>query len=118
MTINFNLIPQVRAAVTNPVIGALGDDPDGAQDGSLFNTVLSGIIAFVMIIAVLLVLINLIQAAIIWIGSGGDSSKVEKARDRITQAVIGLIILSASVAIWTFINEFFGLEVGFSPLFQ
>lgn len=47
--------------------------------------------------------------AIEWITAGGDSGKVGKARDKITQAIIGLVILVGSFVIIGFIGRvFFG----------
>ena len=39
-----------------------------------------------------------------WMSAAGDNSKVEKAKDTIRRAVIGLIIITGSYAIWTLIS--------------
>ncbi|MDQ3008379.1 MAG: pilin [bacterium] len=74
--------------------------------GSLINAVLS----FVMVIAALLVFAYLILGGIEWITSGGDKGKTESARNKITAAVIGLIILAASYAILTVVLRFIGFD--------
>ena len=80
--------------------------------------IISGILTFLMLLGAFLVLINLVQAAIDWISSGGDSSKVTKSRDRIIQSVVGILILSASYAIWRLVvGEFLGVNFVFSRLF-
>ena len=61
--------------------------------------VISSILSFVMAIAALLVFMYLIWGGIQWITSGGDKGKTEEARNKITAAVIGLIVLAASYAI-------------------
>ena len=66
-----------------------------ANIGSIISTVLS----FIMAIAALLVFMYLIWGGIQWITSGGDKGKTEEARNKITAAVIGLIVLAASYAI-------------------
>ena len=105
------------AAIANPVLkGAAGSDLAGAESGSLFYQILGGILRFMMILGAVLVLINLLQAAIAWISSGGDSSKVEEARGRMTDAVIGLVILSSSYAIWLLIKNFLGVDLSFTLL--
>ena len=53
------------------------------------------------------VLIYFIWGAIEWISSGGDKGKVENARNRITQSVIGLIVLVGSYVIIGFIGKIF-----------
>lgn len=72
--------------------------------GALINAVLS----FVMVLGALLVFFYLIWGGIEWITSGGDKGKTEGARNKITAAVIGLIILAASYAILQLILRFLG----------
>lgn len=74
--------------------------------GLLINSVLS----FVMVIAALLVFFYLIWGGIEWITSGGDKGKTENARNKITAAVIGLVILAASYAILLLILNFLGFN--------
>lgn len=63
---------------------------------------------FVMVFAALLVFMYLIWGGIEWITSGGDKSKTESARNRITAAVVGLIVLAASWAILMLVLSFLG----------
>jgi cytochrome bd-type quinol oxidase subunit 2 len=74
--------------------------------GSLIN----GLLGFVMLIAALLVFLYLILGGIEWITSGGDSSKTEKARNKITAAVVGLVILAASYAVLLIVINFLGFS--------
>jgi len=46
-----------------------------------------------------------------WITAGGDKTKLEKARDQITQAIIGLIIVGATYALASLVAHFFGLKL-------
>ena len=67
-----------------------------AQDfGKLINNILS----IIMVVALLLVLLYLVLGGIEWITSGGDKGKTESARNKITAAIIGIIILAASYAL-------------------
>lgn len=85
------------------------DQLTGASRG--FGDYLSSILSFVMVIAAVALLLFLIWGAIEWITSAGDNSKVQKARDKITQSVIGMIVLSATVAIFMFVQQFLGIDV-------
>lgn len=94
-------------------INVLGDSgniqkPKGfASDlGAVINSVLS----FVMVIAALLVLFYLVLGGIEWITSGGEKGKTEAARNKITAAIIGLVILAASFAVFTLVIRFLGFE--------
>jgi hypothetical protein len=55
----------------------------------------------------ILVLIYFLWGALSWITSGGEKGKIEEARNRITQAALGLVILVGSYAIIGFISELF-----------
>ena len=72
--------------------------------GELIN----GVLNFVMVIAALLVFMYLIWGGIEWITSGGEKGKTESARNKITSAVVGLIVLAASYAILLIVLRFLG----------
>lgn len=76
-----------------------------------FGTFLSGILSAILVIAVLLAFLYLVWGAIEWISSGGDKGKVEKARDRMTQSIIGLIVLGAILAIFGLVQSFLGVSI-------
>lgn len=82
--------------------------PDGFATN--FGSLLSGVLTIVMIIAALLVFFYLILGGIEWITSGGDKGKTESARNKITAAVIGLIVLAASYAILNLALSFLGFS--------
>ncbi len=76
-----------------------------------FNNIselINGVLRLVMIIAALLVFIYLLWGGIEWITSGGDKGKTESARNKITSAIIGLIIMAASWALLTIVLNFLG----------
>lgn len=74
------------------------------------GTLINGALSFIMVIAALLVFMYLILGGIEWITSGGDKTKTEGARNKITAAVVGLIILAASYAILLIILNFLGFS--------
>ena len=80
----------------------------------VFNTfkepgvLIANLISIAFIIAVILVFFYLIWGGIEWITSGGDKGKTESARNKITAAVIGLIVLAASYAILTLVLNLLG----------
>lgn len=49
--------------------------------------------------------------AITWIISGGDKASVENAKGRITNALIGLILMVGVFAIAKLIESFFGIDI-------
>lgn len=54
---------------------------------------------------------NLVAGGITWISAGGDPKALGAARARITNALIGLIIVVASYAIAAIVGQVFGLSI-------
>jgi len=80
-----------------------------------FGKLMSGLLSFIMVIGSILVLVYLIWGSIEWITAGGDKGKVDTARTKITNAVIGIIVLGASTAILLLVQGFLGtcfLKIG------
>ena len=75
--------------------------------GSMINQALN----FVMVLGALMVFMYLIWGGIEWITSGGDKGKTESARNKITAAIIGLIVLASSWAILMLILGFLGTDL-------
>lgn len=92
--------------------GSLGA-PINAQKGYADNVgaLINAVLTFVMVLAALLVFLYLIWGGIEWITSGGDKGKTESARNKITAAIVGLIILAASYAILQLALNFVGLDI-------
>lgn len=99
------------SGITNPAIGELGDSPTDAAAGSIFQKYFITLWQALISVGALMVLIYFLWAGIEWISAGGDSGKVQKARDKITQAVVGMIVLVGAFAIITWISRiFFGSD--------
>jgi hypothetical protein len=79
--------------------------PVGFADN--LGAIITFILRLTMFIAILLVLFYLISGAIEWITSGGEKGKTEAARNKITTAVIGLVVLAATYAIFTLLLQIF-----------
>lgn len=85
--------------------------PAPAQ-GGIIGTVLKNVIALFFALGGLAVLIFFVWGAFDWITSGGDKEKVSSARKKMTNAIIGLILLALSY----FIVGLAGEIAGFNPL--
>lgn len=72
---------------------------------------ISAAVGSLLIIAALLAFIFLILGGIQWITSGGDKSGMEAARNKITHAIVGLIIVGAAWAIMILVQNFLGISV-------
>lgn len=99
-------IDLVQQAQSADLPGSGGGDAS-ERFGNLLGTLMSGI----MMIAAILVFLYLIWGAIEWITSGGEKGKLEEARNKITNAILGIIVLAASTAIFVLVQNFLGICV-------
>lgn len=76
-----------------------------------FVKILGGLFEAALIVAGVLLLLYIVWGAFEWITAGGESGKIEKARNRITQGIIGMLVLSASIALFNVIQNFLGISV-------
>ncbi len=101
-------------AITASSVLAAGIKDTNIEPGKGFATsfggLVNGLVSFVMVIAAVMVFLYLIWGGIEWITSGGDKGKTEAARNKITSAVIGLIVVAASYAIMTLALNFLGFS--------
>lgn len=80
-----------------------------------FATAISNTIGFLTVAAGLWFMMQLFVGAFGWMSSGGDKAQLEAARNRITHAVTGLIIVVAAIAIIGVLGEFLGLDILINP---
>lgn len=73
-----------------------------------FSNLLSAGITLLMIAGALIFFFMLVIGGIRWILSGGDKQQTEAARNQITAALVGLVIVFAAWAIANLIGYFFG----------
>jgi len=96
---------KVSADIINPVIGNLGNSAAQAETGSTFTGYFITIWRALITIGALALLFNLINGAFDWILAGGDSSKIQKGRDKMVQSVIGMIVLATSFVFITYLSS-------------
>ncbi len=85
--------------------------PEQVQITDLGRLISTGI-SVAIILAGILVFVFLVWGGLEWIMSGGDKGKVEAARNRIVNALVGLAIIAASWALIRIIGYFFGVQAG------
>lgn len=75
--------------------------------GALF----SAVVGTLLIVAALIAFLYLILGGIQWITSGGDKSAMESARNKITHAIVGLVIVGSAWAIMLLVQSFLGVRI-------
>jgi hypothetical protein len=76
-----------------------------------FGQLISALVGTMMIVAALLAFFFLILGGIQWITAGGDKAGMETARNKITHAIVGLIIVGAAWAIMMLVQNFLGITI-------
>lgn len=71
----------------------------------------SGFIRLILVVAGLAFFFILVLGGVHWILSGGDKGKTEAARNQITAALVGLVIVFSAWAIVQLIKTFFGVDL-------
>jgi TRAP-type C4-dicarboxylate transport system permease small subunit len=79
--------------------------------GLTLPDIISGLIKFTVVIAAIVFFFILVIGGIRWIASGGDKAQTEAARNQITAALVGLVIVFAAWAIVALINVFFKIDI-------
>ena len=91
------------------------DFTPGSGFGGLANLqfagLISGIITFFLIAAAIVFFFILVIGGIKWILSQGEEAKVKAARDQVTHALIGLVVVFAAWAIINLIAYAFDLKL-------
>ena len=81
-------------------VNAVSNDASGFLSSRL-GTIIGSILSFIGVIFMLLI----IYGGILWMTAIGNESQVEKAKNIIVQAVIGLVVVLAAYAITAFIGN-------------
>lgn len=74
-------------------------------------SVIRAIIQFILVVAFVLAFIMLLIGGIRWITAGGDEKAVGSARNMITAALIGLVVVLVAYALIKLVETFFGVNI-------
>lgn len=114
-----NLIAQKEIPLGPPFkgIGPLGLDVPGggAAAGSIFNKFISSTIGLMTVIAAIWFVFLLITGAYGIMSAGGDKAALETARKRITNGVVGFVVVIAAIFIIEFIGSLIGFDLILNP---
>ncbi len=107
MTNIFNLlIKQVYAAPAGTDIVGTIDLPTGIPKDVIQTTdIISALIRFVVVVAGVFALWQLLLGGFAFISSGGDKGKIAEAQNKIQMSLIGLVVIAASFIIIALISK-------------
>ena len=96
------------AQITNPVLKAnLG----AGNGGSALGIIMGNLYNTLVMVGALALLLYLAWGGINWITAGGKADKIELAKEKITNAVIGMIALIAVIAVSNVLSKIFGFDL-------
>ncbi len=96
--------------IENPLLSGDLKSPDSTQAADIFReNIIGGIVGIFITVAVIFFLIQFLLGGIAWIVSGGDENRVKAARDKLQNALIGLVVVFSIFAIIKLIGYVFGI---------
>ncbi len=96
------------AQITNPVLkGSLG----AGNGGSALGIIMGNLYNTLVMVGALALLLYLAWGGIGWITAGGKAEKIELAKEKITNAVIGMVALVAVIAVSNVLSKLFGFDI-------
>ena len=104
----FAASPVLAAAGPDDAVNTFDDTKIPFTDiGQLMSSALGLLFFFAGMLAFVFIVIGGIQ----WITAGGDAKAATSARDRITAAVVGLLVVVAAFAITLILGQVFGIDI-------
>lgn len=97
--------------INNPALPKIANKDPEKDTPALFGQFLTGLIGILLVIGTIMALLQLLQGALEWITSGGDKTGLDNARNRITNALIGLVILFAAWSLFLVVIRFLGIDL-------
>lgn len=87
--------------------GIVSKDPTGAGGLSL---ILTNIVALIYSLAAVVLVFMFVLGAWEWLTSGGDKEKIDSARKKISNAIIGIILFAVAFAVIQVLSTFTGFK--------
>ncbi len=102
-------------AMAQPTAGTKPTVSTGVNEAvtpfSNIGSLLGQVFTFVLVVAAILLFLYLILGGVQWLTSGGDKAATQAARDRITAALTGLLIILAVYGVFRVLEAAFGISV-------
>lgn len=112
---NFDVQAAQLTGLRDPAQGGLlrgtGDALDGGQSLSNLEIVVSRIIGGLTIVASIFFVVYFFLASFTWVTAGGDAGKIQKARDQMVQAALGLVVIILAYSIMGAIGTVLGINI-------
>lgn len=84
---------------------------DGLTGQSFIEKLIPAAIGLVFVAGFIFFFFMFLFGSVSWIISGGDKGAVESSRGKITNALIGVVLLLSSIALVKVVEVFFGVNI-------
>ncbi len=115
MIIKLALAAEKNVKNVGPVlggIGPLGNVGSGDQVATGFSRLLSLVVGFMGLIAILWALYVIIASGYEWMSAAGDAQKISKAKQKITLTVVGILVAMGAVFLLALVSRIlFGVNL-------
>jgi len=100
------LLAQIKNPLLPPSLGEGTIEQGGRVTGLLIGSLIGAFFIFAFVLS----FFYLLTGGVSWITAGGDKGKLGEARDTITNALVGLLVVGAGWAVFKLVGQFFGIE--------
>src|SRR5258708_190965 len=108
----FSLITSVLAAAgETQILLQPGSGPASTFTKFTATDIITGLLNITIIVSAIIFFFMLVIGGVRWIISGGDKGQTEAARNQITAALVGLVIVFAAWAIAQLVGALFGFDI-------
>jgi len=105
------VVPATLLAIPTAAFAATELVPNTIKPINDIVVVIRTIIQFILVVAFVAAFVMLLIGGIRWITAGGDEKGVASARNMITAALIGLVIVLVAYAIIKLVETFFNVNI-------
>lgn len=105
---------------TNPIVGSSLKKYESTKADAFLEKFIPNGIGLLFVVGSLFFFFQFVWGAVSWTMSGGDKASLEASKSRLTNSIIGFVLLIASFAIIGFIENFFRIDIlsiDIGPLF-
>ncbi len=103
-----NMKVLAQEPITNPALNLPLQSKSGV---GFLRDFLPKFIGLGLLVGAIVFFFIMIIGAIQWTSSGGDKTAIEGARGKITNAIVGIVILFSLFALLKILEEFFGINI-------
>jgi hypothetical protein len=103
-------VPHPAGTIGGDGLGPFGNVADATSGLTGVTRIVSSIIGIMTIAAGMWFLFQFTIGGFNWITAGGDKAKLQSARDRLTNALIGLVVVVGGWAVLALAGQFFNVD--------